>query len=33
MQNDMQELKVQILDLEAIDRSGPFTQARSMQLS
>jgi hypothetical protein len=33
MQNDVQELKVRILELEAIDRSGPFTQTRSMQLS
>ena len=33
MQNDVQELRVRIFELEAIDRSGPFTQTRSMQLS
>jgi hypothetical protein len=33
MQNDVQEMKVRVLELEAIDRSGPFTRSKSTQLT
>jgi len=33
MQNDVQEMKVRVLELEAIDRSGPFTRSKSAQLT
>jgi hypothetical protein len=33
MQEDVQKMKVRVLELEAIDRSGPFTRSKSTQLT
>ena len=32
MQEDVQKMRVRVLELEAIDRSGPFTRSKATQL-